>query len=257
MAPSSGSSGDSDFGRHASPEELAAYTLDPTQLDFVVQEHIATCAVCAPEAEWVLMTVQGLDEYPKCPTVDALVRFALGESAEDEQLQVAAHLRTCGACTNEVELTRRTFPSAEVEEPAFAYIRRIVATINPSTTALALQQRGITDTGNAATTSPPRIYTAENLQITITVESDKAGGSYLVSGVIQPVPPVEDAPGVQPVALLYPLADHLSHSEAALISEAPVKSDDYFDIHAVPAGSYRLDMIYGDQLIEVQPIEVP
>ncbi|MGO8950138.1 MAG: hypothetical protein ACLQUY_21275 [Ktedonobacterales bacterium] len=257
MAKSPGTSDSPYDERHASPEELAANVLDPSQLDTTIRDHIATCTVCKPEWEWMRETVQALDQYPRCPSVDALVRFALGESTEGEQLQVAAHLRNCSACTEEVEQTRTTLQPAAVEESPFAAIRRIIVTLSSqSQLGLALHERHAVDAASMETAPSAHDYTSDNLQISLSIESD-GGESYRVSGDITPIGQVTEVPGVQPLALLYSLADRPSHAEPALVAEAPVTSGNFFDMRGVPAGSYRLEMIFGDQVIALEPVNVP
>jgi hypothetical protein len=247
-------SSDTPENRHASPEELAAYVLDSSQLDMEIREHISNCAICKPEIAWMHDTVQELDEYPRCPSVEALVRFALGESPAEEQLLVAAHLRTCSTCTEEVEWTRMTFAPAPVEEPTLAAIRRVVASLLSPPAALGLGLRGDAERGTATTST--LVYKAENLEITLTVKA-KEGDTYLVSGDILNLRPLNSVPGVEPRALLYSLPEHSQGAEPALIAEAPVTADNDFDLHAIPAGSYRLDLIYGDEVIALEPVAVP
>jgi hypothetical protein len=249
-------SSDTPGNRHASPEELAAYALDSPQLNTLIREHVSNCSVCKPEAAWMQATVQELDQYPRCPSVDALVRFALGESPAEEQVLVAAHLRTCSACTQEVEWTRMTFAPAPVEEPAFVAIRRVVATLFSPPAVLGIGLRGDGERGSAESTTSTLLYKAEDLEITLSIEAE-GSESYLVAGVILKMGPVTQVPGVEPMALLYALPERSSGAEPALIAEALVTPGNDFDLHAVPAGFYRLDLIYGDQVITLQGVAVP
>jgi hypothetical protein len=253
MVVSSGMSGSQNPEQHASPEELAAYVLDPSQIDTTVREHISVCTICAPEVAWMREQVHELDQYPRCPSVDALVRFALGESSAEEQLVMAKHLRTCQACTEEVEWTRVTFQPAL--QPTFPALRRIAASL-VSPPSLSLGVRGVIEPGSEESTRSSRLYKAENLEITLNIEADE-GESYLISGEILHTQPIAATPDIQPMALLYTLPEHQSQAEPALAAEATVTPGNDFDLHAVPAGSYRLDVIYGDQVTALQPVAVP
>jgi hypothetical protein len=238
-------SSDTPGNRHASPEELAAYVLDSSQLDTEIREHISNCAICKPEIAWMHDTMQELDQYPRCPSVEALVRFALGESPAEEQLLVAAHLRTCSTCTEEVEWTRMTFTPA-----------RVAASLLSPPAALGLGLRGDAERGTAESTTSTRLYKAENLEITLSIEAE-GSDAFLISGVILRMRPVTSVLGVEPMALLYSLPEHASGAEPALIAEAPVTPGNDFDLHAVPAGSYRLDLVTGDEVIALEPVAVP
>jgi hypothetical protein len=143
-----------------------------------------------------------------------------------------------------------------VEEPAFAAIRRVFATLFSPPAALGLGLRGDSERRSAESTTTTRVYKAENLEITLDIEAE-GGESYLLAGVILNMGPVTELPGVEPIALLYLLPQQSSGAEPALIAEAPVTPGNDFDLHAVAAGSYRLDLIYGDQVIALQPLAVP
>jgi hypothetical protein len=209
--------------------------------------------ICQPEAIWMDDTVHSLDQYPRCPSIETLLRFTLSESLEAEQLEVAAHLRTCSACREEVEWTRMTFPPAAAE-PTFAAIRRVVATLISPQAAPSIGLRGDAEPGSTATST--RLYKTENREITLSTESE-GNESYLVSGVILHLQPASQVSGVEPMALLYLLSGDQPRSQPALIAEAPVTSGNDFDLHGIPAGTYRLDLIYGDEVIALQPVSVP
>jgi hypothetical protein len=210
--------------------------------------------ICQPEAVWMDDTVHSLDQYPRCPSVEALLRFALGESLEAEQLEVAAHLRTCSACRDEVDWTRMTFPPAPAEEPVFAAIRRVVATLFSPQAAPSIGLRGDADPGSMTTST--RLYKTEDLEITLSIESE-GDASYLVSGEILRTQSAAQVPGVESMVLLYLLSDDLPRAQPALVAEASVTSGNDFDLHDIPAGAYRLDLIYGDEVIALQPVSVP
>jgi anti-sigma factor RsiW len=239
--------------RHATSEELATYALDRSQLDSALADHIATCALCQPEAVWFDGVIQDLDRYPGCPTVDALTRFALGESSEDELLAVAAHLRGCSACAEEVAITREAFPSDVSEEVGlFAAIRRVVATLAPG---VQLAQRDVPDALSAQAAAQSRSYQAGDIKVQLGSERD--GETYVVTGAITHAPSATNAPGIENEALLYLLEDVDDVQRLRLVAHAHLEADLSFDLYDVPAGAYRLDMLVGDTMIVFEPITVP
>jgi hypothetical protein len=62
---------------------------------------------------------------------------------------------------------------------------------------------------------------------------------------------------VESVALLYSLPEPSGQPSGALIAEAPVTASNDFDLFPVPAGTYRLEIQRGDQMIVVSPLTVP
>jgi hypothetical protein len=87
-----------------------------------VIDHILHCAYCAREVD-ALRTVDAqllLAAYRNaCPSAEVLADFALHRLSDPERLQVAAHVRTCEACTTELE-TLRDFAA---DEPPSLVIR--------------------------------------------------------------------------------------------------------------------------------------
>jgi hypothetical protein len=256
MASASEPSGQRGSERHATSEELAAYALDRSQVDAALVDHISACAICQPEVAWFDTVIQDLDRYPGCPSVDALTRFALGESPEDEVLVVAAHLRECSACADEVAISRAAFPSdvSEVREEAglMAAIRRVVATLVPDA---QLAQRDVADALGAQAEPKSRSYQAGDFSVQLVAERD--GESYVVTGVITTVSSTANPPGIANEALLYSLEDGDDDQRPRLIAHAPLEADLSFDLLDIPAGSYRLEALVGETLLVFSSVTVP
>jgi anti-sigma factor RsiW len=74
-----------------------------------VNAHIQRCAYCAQQAEELKAVDAGLLRRvyrATCPSAETLTAFAMDQLAAVERLQVAAHLRTCPHCAEEVAAAR-------------------------------------------------------------------------------------------------------------------------------------------------------
>ena len=237
---------------HASAEELAAFVLDPHMLAVDRRAHIESCAVCAPEAAWLGAEISGLEHEALCPSVEALTRFALGESSSGEQLRIAAHLRDCAACSDEIALTRAAFQTPAPGDGFAGAIRRMVASLAP---ALQPGVRTKRDAGVSAQSPSMYVYAAGDLEVRLRIDADD--DVFTISGVLRaPTPPVQ-VTGVESVALLYPLSDETAPTASPLVAHAPVTASSDFDLPAVRAGTYRLEIVRGDTEIIVSPLIVP
>jgi hypothetical protein len=244
------------MGEHASPEELAAYALDSSLLAAARREHIATCPICQPESAWLHDVVTGLAEAPQCPDVETLVAFALGRASADEQIAVAAHLRTCDSCTDEVELTRATLQTSEQKEGVVVgAIRRIVATLVPS--PLAPSVRGAPDQRGADATAAGGIYAVGAMKLTLSVERDD--DTLVLSGVLEGAPvPVSKSGQTPPerVALLYRQETVDASGAPPLVDSKQLTPNNAFTFYDVPRGAFQLELTQGDLVIAVESIVI-
>ena len=74
-----------------------------------VIEHVAHCAFCAGQVEQLRMVdAQLLAAFYRdaCPTAEVLADFALNRLSATEKLRVAAHVRRCPGCSEEVAAVR-------------------------------------------------------------------------------------------------------------------------------------------------------
>mgnify|MGYP001104442709 CR=1 FL=1 len=75
-----------------------------------VTEHVARCTHCARQVERLrVVDARLLDAFYRlaCPTAEALTDFALGNLPPVERLRVAAHVRDCVQCSEEVAAARK------------------------------------------------------------------------------------------------------------------------------------------------------
>jgi hypothetical protein len=71
----------------------------------VVNEHIRHCAYCADQVEQLrMLDARLLNAFYRnaCPTPEVLADYGLGRLSDVERLRVAAHVRNCPACSEEL-----------------------------------------------------------------------------------------------------------------------------------------------------------
>jgi hypothetical protein len=81
-----------------------------------VNEHIKQCAFCAEEVEQLrMLDARLLNAFYRdaCPTPEVLADYSLGRLTDVERLRVAAHVRSCPACSEELA----SVESWQVSEP--------------------------------------------------------------------------------------------------------------------------------------------
>jgi hypothetical protein len=87
--------------------DLVAYLYGDASPD--VAEHIANCPFCAEQVEQLrVVDAQLLTSFYRdtCPAAEALADFALNRLSAPEKLRVAAHVRNCADCSEEVASVR-------------------------------------------------------------------------------------------------------------------------------------------------------
>jgi hypothetical protein len=179
--------------------------------------------------------------------VDAVTRFALGEASADEQIHIAAHLRDCAVCADEVELTRAAFREPAPGSGLVGAIERVVA-------MLAQPAPGVRSGHDAGARTPGTSYVDSAGDVRVSLLIDPEDDAYVITGVLSPVPNAPARPAeVESIALLYAEAD----AAPKLVAQAPVTPSNDFDLHDVPAGTYRLEIVRGSTLMVLSPVTVP
>lgn len=245
---------DASTPEHVTAEALAAYALDPRQMDDESSKrHIETCVECRAEAAWLrgrLAALEASPERAQCPSVETVTAYALGELSGNEQLIAAAHIRGCAACTEEAAVAREALamPAGETpESPLRAAMRRVTAMLAPPPSlAAARAVRGDADEGDTL-----RTYEAEGLTVALrSAPHDTERGHFLVFGTVSQA-------GTQPVAPVAALlvAQGEGATVAPVVIEAPIVGD-AFELEPVSPGTYRLDILLADRIVEIAPIIV-
>lgn len=180
-------------------EELLAYLAGEQVRPFVIQ-HLAMCQRCAEQLvtyKRLEATLTGKLYRWDCPTSLVLGEYELGLLNNEVAAAVKYHLSTCTLCAAEVTAldgflandpllenrsalpvqtvgsnNQRTLDGAKqaverLREQSKKSVSRVVATLIPPQPRIAFQRDG-----TSATAIWPRRYTAEDLNISISVEQD-------------------------------------------------------------------------------------
>lgn len=242
---------------HATAEALAAYALDPRHMDDEpAKRHIETCMECRAEAAWLRSRLAALEAGPEraqCPSVETVTAYALGELTGNEQLIAAAHIRGCTACTEDVAVAREALalPADETaESPLRAALRRVTGVLAPPPSlATTRAVRGGGDEGDTL-----RTYEAAGVEVTLrSAPHDTERGHFLVFGTVKVAGGQEGTQPIAPVAAL--LVAQGEATVAPVVIEAPFVGD-AFELEPVPPGTFRLDILLADRIVEIAPITV-
>jgi hypothetical protein len=240
---------------HATAEALAAYALDPRHTDDEpAKRHIETCMECRAEAAWLRVRLAALEAGPEraqCPSVETVTAYALGELSGNEQLIAAAHIRGCAACTEDVAVAREALalPADEAPESSLrAALRRVTAALAPPPALAGARAVRGADEGDTL-----RTYEAAGVEVTLrSAPHDTERGHFLVFGTVKMAAGQEGGRPIAPVAALL-----VAQGEAAapVVIEAPFVGD-AFELEPVPPGTFRLDILLADRIVEIAPITV-
>lgn len=204
-----------------------------------IAEHIARCPFCSEQVEQLRMVdVQLLAAFYResCPTPEVLADFALNRLSPTEKLRVAAHVRDCARCTEEIssvrDLTDEEPPLllARLRESlALALIARPVAHVNAPVRGQGWQRR----------------FEVDDLIITL---SCQAGG---LTGRVRKRDASPDADYSGQAWLLSPGAD-----TAIDVPRSDVDRRGYFQFSEPTAGAYGLLLQIAEQDVALETIKV-
>ena len=204
-----------------------------------VAAHIAHCPFCSEQVEQLRMVdVQLLAAFYResCPTPEILADFALNRLPPTEKLRVAAHVRDCAHCTEEISSVRDLMD----EEPP-SLLTRLRESL-----ALALIASPVVHV-----TAPARgqgwqsRFEVDNLIITL---SSQAGG---LTGRVRRRNASPDADYSGHAWLLSPEMD-----AATDLPRSDVDERGHFQFLGPTAGSYALLLQIGEQYVALEAIEV-
>ena len=116
-----------------------------------VNEHVKQCAFCAGQVEDLrMLDARLLDAFYRdaCPTPEVLADYSLGRLTDVERLRVAAHVRSCPACSEELASVERWQASEQPnlltllrEALALAWLAHPVAHVRPALRGTGWQGR--------------------------------------------------------------------------------------------------------------------
>lgn len=178
-----------------------------------------------------------------CPTPHALGEYALRFTAVDESARIAAHLRDCPRCADEL---RQIGAFMDDDDPAPApalrageRLRRLVAALLPTPGASgAFALRGDADPAT-------RNYEAAGLTITLDLAADRRGAVALTGLLV----PEDEGDVVAGIAVL------LIDSDGA---RRDTMADEWgnFAFETVAPGEYRLEITLGDGIVTIDSLPI-
>jgi anti-sigma factor RsiW len=156
-----------------------------------VIEHIAHCARCADRVEQLrLIDAQLLADFYRdaCPTPDVLADFVLNRLPAAEKLRVAAHVRGCAICTEEVAAVRDladegppTLLARLWESLAQALVARPVVPVAVPSRGVGLQGRFEVDDLVVTLSVQAGILTGRVRRREALPEADRSGQAWLLN----------------------------------------------------------------------------
>jgi hypothetical protein len=230
-------------------EELLRHALDDESLPWGVEQHLEQCSICRQR----LARYKHIETFltaklyrSQCPDATKLNFYCAGLMPPDERVDIAKHIAYCPLCADEVadiQYVLKDFVAfSETASPSslLPTIRRIIASLVPWQPQLVMR-------GDVASSSWPRQYRAESLNISLHL-SRASSGETLLLGLFTSVNPNESIEVFDGVLVdLYHTSDALmdmgedDSEDAKLI--VPVMSSQVDDLgnlvfKAVPMGKY-------------------
>ncbi|HEY1349524.1 MAG TPA: hypothetical protein VGF67_07875 [Ktedonobacteraceae bacterium] len=258
-------------------EELLAY-LAGERVRPVVEQHLTRCPRCSARlADFRRLELSLLSKLYRwdCPPNQVLGEYQLGLLSRESALAVEFHLRTCVACSVELNTAREflagdpmlaeqpastrmfvldpvqnnhhaQFPEiaalGRVLDGASSGVRRIIATLLPPQPRLAYQRH------TAPTALWPRRYVAEDFHISLQVERETGhGASFQLIGFVTRKNAALQALQGMPVLLL---------SRDSAVSTQQVDELGNFIFSSLVPASYTLQLQASDGLVVIEHIPV-
>ena len=227
-------------------EEILAYVDGEARAH--VAAHLQTCPACAILAEEYDRLQRRLGQALRrfdCPSPQRLGDYALGLLAAGERTRVAAHVRDCPRCADELGQLREFLALEAVPPPVSPgeRVRRFVARLVEREPSLAYA--GLRGAGSAAT----RAYRAEGITITVSVGPAAGSGAVSVDGWVW-------QEGGAPEALAGATVTLTALADPARSFVVAVEELGSFVFELVPPDTYRLDVALGDRVIAIEILPI-
>lgn len=225
---------------HPPEEMLAAYALRLGPVDQAFIEHIEQCEICAHAIAPMISLRSALKEKLfrfDCPSEEKLTRYAFHELPIWERPAIEAHIQHCRQCTEEVHVLQQAegnvlaSPFSALWETA----RRLKAALLPQ-----LPQYGFRDMEEAGEASST-LYAFAADGVTVHLSRSKGmQGTFFLTGMLEP-----------PSGLAVRLLRDAEAQQPVLISEVAIETGGFFDLGSVSSGTYHLEVLFPDRLIEI------
>lgn len=253
-------------------EELLAY-LTGEQVRPVVIRHLASCTACAARLKrykYIDLTLTSKLSRWDCPSSLILGEYEQGLLAPEHERMIGKHIRLCQPCATELaelqqfmaydlipayspspaSLVSQTPPVTSLIEPALQWlhgqadagVRWIVAVLVTPQPRLVFQRE------IAPTSTWPRRYVAEDLTISLQLESERPGstgsGLQLIGFVNREGAPLQILQGT-PVVL----------SQAGRVLETQEIDDlGNFVLSSIPQADYRLELKFPERTVVIEDL---
>lgn len=228
-----------------SDEALAAYMVNPHEVEPAIADHLTRCPSCQSEVARMRSLTPVLGQRLRrvdCPSVEQLDAYLASETRRAETEPLTAHLKECLRCQQEIEeMQAALMPSAPPpdsrSERMILFATRL---FTPHAPRLAWQARG------AGEGNEPLIFTAGHLTLVLAPGYDEQG-QVRILGRFEGLAADESPP---PVVRLFSL------TEAATVGSSPtaealVDADGEFILGPVPRGSYQIEILLPDRVFVV------
>jgi hypothetical protein len=113
------------------------------------------------------------------PDTDTLAAYVLDMLSGNEQLSVAAHVRTCPTCRRHIALITPPTPTARTAQIGEPFPLPIIASLLPALSGMSAQRSA----HPAASDDDVRKYVAANLQVELTI-SPREGDHWALTGQV-------------------------------------------------------------------------
>ncbi|MDQ2903569.1 MAG: hypothetical protein M3Y81_08455 [Chloroflexota bacterium] len=223
-------------------EELLRLALDDEALSPEASRHLEQCEICRQRLATYKDTQTFLVSHlyrRQCPAGSQLSYYCAGLLAGDERQRIAAHIRECPLCTQEVAETRRFMKEPLLASTPVSPLRRVAAT-------LVRQQAQLVVRGDTTPAPWPRQYHAEHIDLSLHL-SRASNGAYILLGIITSADSTESVDafaGVQAELYRAPGPSGANGGEDKQAAQPLVCTniDELGNIvfSAVPAGEYTL-----------------
>lgn len=242
---------------HANEEALTAFALRPETVGEAIAQHIAQCEICTSAVNDIASLHHTLKRHLSrfdCPPAERLVDYALRELPSRERLEIREHVRNCQRCAEEIQVTQQAsevFPSPSLWQT----VSRIVASrfLNSPQGARGLEYsvRDIEDEG--APSHMFQSFAAGDIEVDLGRYEDEPG-TFLLTGRIHQKQTESSS------SLLTSLAVRLLRITAdqppEIIDETPLEPDNFFELAPVPPGTYQLEVLFSDRLVEIGELKL-
>lgn len=176
-----------------------------------------------------------------CPPAQTLGEYELGLLSAAERSHVAAHVRDCLRCADELAVLRDFLPAEPLPEPGSvaARVRRWVATLVPPAGAAApVPVRGAGD-------DALRTYGAGDITITLSMDTARQRKHASLIGLVLHAAEGASVAGTATLS-----------AEGRSPLTTPVDEWGNFTFDDLVAGAYRLEVTLGEDIITIEAVSV-